>query len=460
MSFLTFTRAAREEALSRTGKKEDDFPFLRTIHAICYRQLAISQDQIIRPTDLRAFGKAIGIKLTGSNNDPWVEEFERGYESPTRDDILLQANHCGRHRGILLKEALERSSTEIDYKYARWFTKAYRDWKSVEGMLDYTDLLSSYLEYGQPLDIDVMFVDEAQDLSKLQWEVVNKLGANAKRWYICGDDDQSIFNWAGADSNVFQDLVADKVEVLGQSYRVSKAVHKNAMSIVTRIKYRIAKDYSPTTSEGEVANVGYLRALDFKEKTFILFRNHYRGQELSRQLKDIGVPFIGHGSPLLDIDVRAALLGWIHLIKNNQVEVKLARRMVKYASRKLVQDHASDHFKNGNLLTSDDMFLRRPKRDEWDKFMDRLPGRETLMACVKKVGLFYTANPKVELMSIHQSKGREAHTVVLDTEMSRATWESYMTSPDDEHRVFYVGGTRAKEKLFYLLPDGNLSYRV
>ena len=78
LAFLTFTRAARVEALTRTGKTDEDFPFLRTIHAICYRQLAVSQDQIVRPKDLRVFGKQIGIKLTGTTHDPWIEEHEGG----------------------------------------------------------------------------------------------------------------------------------------------------------------------------------------------------------------------------------------------------------------------------------------------------------------------------------------------------------------------------------------------
>lgn len=460
VSFLTFTRAAREEALSRTGKTEADFPFLRTIHSICYRQLLISQDQLIKPKDLRYFGKTIGIKLNGNNLDPWVEEFERTYETPTRDDLLLQINHCGRHREIHLKQALENASPDIDYKYATWFTKAYRNWKDIEGRLDYTDLLIEYLERGQPLDIDVMFVDESQDLSKLQWEVVNKLGANAQRWYCAGDDDQSIFTWAGADSDAFQDMVADKVEILGQSYRVSKAVHKTALSIVSRIKHRIAKTYSPTNSEGEVVDVGYLSYLDFKDKTFILFRNNYRGQEIAKYLKLSGTPFIGHGSPLLEVDVRAALLGWVHLVKKGEVEAKLAKRVLKYSNKRLVQDMASGRIKQGNMITVDGLFTIRPKIGEWARFMNGLPGIDILDTFVRKVGLLHTAGANIELMSIHQSKGKESHTVVLDTEISRATWESYLVNPDDEHRVWYVGSTRAKEKLLLLLPDGNLSYKI
>src|SRR6185312_2233980 len=66
VGFLTFTRAARIEALQRTGRDEKDFPFLKTIHAICYRQLAIGRDQIVRPENIRNFGLQLGVKLTGN----------------------------------------------------------------------------------------------------------------------------------------------------------------------------------------------------------------------------------------------------------------------------------------------------------------------------------------------------------------------------------------------------------
>lgn len=460
IAFLTFTRAAREEALSRTGKTATDFPYLKTIHAICYHQLSISQDQIVRPSDLRSFGKKVGIKFTGSNSDPWIEEHEKSYESPTRDDILLQINHCGRHRKTNLKEALQQASSEIDYKYAVWLTKAYKNWKTTEGMIDYTDLLTQYLEEGESLDIDVMFVDEAQDLSSLQWEVVAKLGANAQRWYVCGDDDQAIFNWAGADSSVFQDLVADRIEVLSQSYRLSKAVHDTALTISSRIKNRIRKDYKPTESKGEVADVGHLRSLEFNEKTFVLFRNHYRGQELARQLKEEGTPFMGHGSPLLDIDVRACLMAWISMFKKKEIDSALVRKLLKYANKEFTQPYLRDRIKTHKEIPVDTIFLRKPLRHEWPKYLDGLPGQDVLSAFIRQNGFIRTATPHIELMSIHQSKGREAHTVVMDLEMSRATWESMLANPDDEHRVQYVGITRAKENLFFLLPDGNLSYKI
>ena len=41
--------------------------------------------------------------------------------------------------------------------------------------------------------LEVAFVDEAQDLSKMQWKVVEGIKFNSKMLYVAGDDDQCIY---------------------------------------------------------------------------------------------------------------------------------------------------------------------------------------------------------------------------------------------------------------------------
>jgi len=459
IAFLTFTRAARLEALHRTGKTEKEFPYCKTIHSICYHQLGIGRDQIVRPENIRIFGKKLGVKLTGSDLDPWIEEYERGLEPATKDDVLLQINHHGRHRKIMLQEALENAPDDIDFKYAVWFTKAYRAWKTAEGILDYTDLLSRYVEYGKPLDIDVLFIDEAQDLSKLQWEVVNILGQKAGTWYVAGDDDQAIFNWAGADSSVFQDFRSDSVEVLNQSHRVSRSVHYAARKITDRISKRLQKEYAPTESVGSVRNAGYITTTDLSEKTYILFRNHYRGADLASILKRERIPYIGKGSPVNSKETRVALFAWYNLFKKKEESSDRLKTLFRFMSDDFIRPSARDMIKQKLSLTIEDVFISRPDYHNWYFALPTIPGRESLPDLIRHAGVLRCALPKVELMSIHQSKGREAHTVIIDPDMSRSVFNNMTKHPDDEHRIWYVAMTRAKERVFLLLPNGAFSYR-
>ena len=71
--------------------------------------------------------------------------------------------------------------------------------KKEKGLKDFTDLLEDFINKRNYNKFKVIFIDEAQDLSLLQWEMVRKIWSRAEKTYIAGDDDQAIFKWAGAD---------------------------------------------------------------------------------------------------------------------------------------------------------------------------------------------------------------------------------------------------------------------
>jgi superfamily I DNA/RNA helicase len=69
------------------------------------------------------------------------------------------------------------------------------------------------------------------------------------------------------------------------------------------------------------------------------------------------------------------------------------------------------------------------------------------MLAARRRGEKLRATPRVRLSTIHSAKGAEADHVVLMTEMARRTHKEMENNPDDERRVWYVGVTRAREKL-------------
>ena len=56
---------------------------------------------------------------------------------------------------------------------------------------------------------DVVLVDEFQDLNPVQYRVVRALAQDHRHVFAVGDDDQSIYSWAGADPQVFRTFVND-----------------------------------------------------------------------------------------------------------------------------------------------------------------------------------------------------------------------------------------------------------
>src|SRR5262245_23099038 len=104
----------------------------------------------------------------------------------------------------------------------------YRDEKERRGLLDYDDLIDktlamlttvqpSWVHYKLDLGIDHVLIDEAQDTSPKQWEVVRRLvaeftaGAGARQGanrsiFAVGDEKQSIFSFQGAAPHYFADM--------------------------------------------------------------------------------------------------------------------------------------------------------------------------------------------------------------------------------------------------------------
>lgn len=56
---------------------------------------------------------------------------------------------------------------------------------------------------------DVVLVDEFQDLNPVQYRVVHALARDHKHVFAVGDDEQSIYSWAGADPAVFKSFAND-----------------------------------------------------------------------------------------------------------------------------------------------------------------------------------------------------------------------------------------------------------
>ena len=56
---------------------------------------------------------------------------------------------------------------------------------------------------------DCILVDEFQDLNRVQYSIIRSIGMTHRNVFAVGDDEQSIYSWAGADPTVFTDFLND-----------------------------------------------------------------------------------------------------------------------------------------------------------------------------------------------------------------------------------------------------------
>jgi hypothetical protein len=193
-----------------------------------------------------------------------------------------------------------------------------------------------------------------------------------------------------------------------------------------------------------------------------LFRNHHRGARLAGQLEELGIPFKGSHGVLGQESIRAALATWVRVADQQQVSKEEAQGLVEFIPQMFLQPGIKDRLaaKSPSMLNPTAILNNEGLRLPWNRIMVKLPKMGYIERVINKYGFKDALNPAVDLISIHQSKGREADTVVLDMELARRTYEAYMENPDEEHRVYYVGVTRARNNLFTLLPGDAMAYTI
>jgi DNA helicase-2/ATP-dependent DNA helicase PcrA len=138
----------------------------------------------------------------------------------------------------------------------RRFGNAWEEWKRERGLVDFTDLLERGLRDFKiaPGNPRVIFVDEAQDLSKLQLALVRQWGRHADHVVLAGDDDQAVLTFAGSDPEALLDRTEQEFfrHVLSQSYRVPRRIHLLSQVWIQRLTIREPKEYRPRDHVGEI----------------------------------------------------------------------------------------------------------------------------------------------------------------------------------------------------------------
>lgn len=141
------------------------------------------------------------------------------------------------------------------------FAEAWEEWKKKSKRLDFTDLIERAFEETDrpPTFPKIMMLDEAQDLSALEFSLARKWAESCEQIVVVGDPDQALYTWRGADpvAMVGGDLASSRV--LAQSYRVPAAVHDYAVAWIEGMEGREPVDYQPRFEDPGDEAKGYAR---------------------------------------------------------------------------------------------------------------------------------------------------------------------------------------------------------
>jgi DNA helicase-2/ATP-dependent DNA helicase PcrA len=112
-----------------------------------------------------------------------------------------------------------------------------------------------------------ILVDEFQDISPLQYQILKKLALPENHLFVVGDDDQSIYGFRGAGPDVMKQFLTDYPQavqvVLEQNYRSTNSIVQSSLLVIRENQKRFEKQIQTQNPVGEKV---ILHAFDTKEE--------------------------------------------------------------------------------------------------------------------------------------------------------------------------------------------------
>jgi len=463
IAFVSFTKKAANEAAQRACEtfalQRADLPYFRTLHSCAYRALGLAKTDVLN--DYRDISEALGLSFTASPDQVTFLPSGTGH---LQEIPFLEA--LARNRCISLEEQWHdwqeiNPESFIDWNILALYQRTLHEYKQDMGLHDYTDILQGFVKQRLILPVKLLIVDEAQDLSRLQWQLIRIAARDVERILIAGDDDQCIYQWAGADIETFLKLKGTR-EVLQQSHRLPKAVYDKAQDIVSRIRQRYTKKWNPRNEAGEYLECGSVESVPINadETYMFLARNHFYTNEIKAFLREAGYFYatVGHETSVRP-EYLSAIRGWEALRKGTALLaahvgaiydlIKVGQGIERGSRLRLLRAPQNEPLTIKNLI--DDFGLTAT--GIWHDALTLMPveDREYIISCLRN-GEHLNRPPRIYVGTIHSVKGGEADNVVIVPDLSRLTWKGYNLNEDAENRVLYVGVTRARRRLITLLP--------
>lgn len=244
IGFFTFSKSACKEALKRLGTDLEP-KYFRTLHSLAFKLINCQKNSVMQWGDYDKIAKKLGLPKPHRGHTDMNGSFAN------LTNIIKFAEEQGRLRGSY------ESMMHLPYnpkRLAAW-AEELLNYKKKFIKLDYIDMIrkASELEDDFYPTFDVVFIDEAQDLNRFQWEMVYKLMANTTDTFIAGDDDQCIFEFVGADLKNFLALKNEFiVQTLERSYRVPSFIWGEANKLIRTVSERYQKNVEPAEGVGDV----------------------------------------------------------------------------------------------------------------------------------------------------------------------------------------------------------------
>lgn len=313
--------------------------------------------------------------------------------------------------------------------------------------VDYTDMITLPLSEGFRKMIpkyDVVFIDEAQDLSKAQQELMLEcVRPNVGKFIAVGDPSQSIVGFAGAMCDSFDILAekAGKILPLSVNYRCGRNIVSAAQKYVKEIEaYEDATD-------GEIVRQKSLS--DVKPGDMIICRK-------TKPLVSVAIKLMAQGKSCFvkGRDIAESIIQLIEQAENTGTLNQITMTSLYAHLDKDIETLYEKLFNQGvaNPQTHPAMIDLRDKIGACKIIGSQTENPAEMKALLNKIFDDQIHGDAIMLSTVHKAKGLEAENVyIICPELlpfrhkNQQLWEI-----QQENNLAYVAITRAKNRLVYV----------
>ena len=350
---LTFTNKAADEMRRRLGELADHPPaWIGTFHRFCSRLLRQYAHHVGLNENFSIYDASDSLACVKSV----IEDHQINIRQYTIPQVARTISDA-KNRLVTPEKLAADCRTPMQQITAEIYP-LYQDRLLTTNSVDFDDLLMhvALMLHGNPFirqELDELYqytmVDEYQDTNKAQYHIVRALSHDHPHLAVCGDPDQSIYGWRGADIRNILDFEQDypnvKVVRLEQNYRSTPNILRIADTLITNNKQRKAKTLFTDNPPGDqVQLVNYTQGLDESDDiaqqiaawihnkryrprdVAILYRTNALSRSLEHALRTASIPYqIVNGVEFYQRREIKDILAYLHLINNPQNDNALLR---------------------------------------------------------------------------------------------------------------------------------------
>lgn len=365
-------------------------------------------------------------------------EFQKGYISRVMKLVdLARMNLVNNVTGIFnlaLKHDIELYDREDEHAF-QVLQMVCNDKRTY----DFTDMVFQPVYNNLKVrQYDFVFVDECQDLSKCQQQLLKMMvNPNGGRFVAVGDPHQCIFGFAGADVESYNNLVAMPNTItlpLSVSYRCAQEVIKYAQGVVEHIQFSEFAEPGVVRHDGKLSEV--------EDGDFVVCRT-------LRPLAAVCMKFLAERKKayVKGADIGTNLINMLKRTKKptikgavSALELELQHIKVKIVTRGLSEEEAM----NTSTYRS-----FREKIDVIEILANGFTKTDELVASILEI--FSDDKKGICCSTVHKTKGLEANNVfIIEPSIIRAPWAKMDWEQEQERNIEYVAITRAKNKLVFV----------